>query len=170
MREKDEQESVSQSITDELTKVMRLLRSDDQSAGYTSMDESVMHIGTVAGHHTVADQDAPASSDNAEPPAAEDDACYDGLNVLMNDGPIVNDGDGDNDVNEDPNDNTNHYLTEMNEAVSDCMDILDKAQMQNRELSIIGDDAIPDKEVAVGTTVTVAAVDDESSLVTQTLD
>lgn len=170
MREKDEQESVSQSITDELTKVMRLLRSDDQSAGYTSMDESVMHIGTVAGHHTVADHDAPASSDNAEPPAAEDDACYDGLNVLMNDGPIVNDGDGDNDVNEDPNDNTNHYLTEMNEAVSDCMDILDKAQMQNRELSIIGDDAIPDKEVAVGTTVTVAVVDDESSLVTQTLD
>ncbi|KAL7438189.1 hypothetical protein ACHAXH_009679, partial [Discostella pseudostelligera] len=172
MREKDEQESVSQSITDELTKVMQLLRSDDQSAGYTSMDESVMHIGTVAGHHTVAEEDVPpaASSDDIEPPAAVDNACYDGLNVLMNDGPIVDDGDGDNDVNEDPNDNTNHYLTEMNEAVSDCMHILDKAQMQNRQSSSIGDEAISDKEVAVGTTVTVAAVDDESSLVTQTLD
>ncbi len=172
MREKDEQESVSQSITDELTKVMQLLRSDDQSAGYTSMDESVMHIGTVAGHHTVAEEDVPpaASSDDIEPPAAVDNACYDGLNVLMNDGPIVDDGDGDNDVNEDPNDNTNHYLTEMNEAVSDCMHILDKAQMQNRQSSSICDEAISDKEVAVGTTVTVAAVDDESSLVTQTLD
>ena len=176
--------TVSQSITDELTKVMKLLQSphcddpsDEEEGGVVvgeneSVDESVMHIGTVAGHHTGGAEE----EDENETTTPN----YDGLNVLMNDGPIVDNDDNEDAMNEDDFDDgqTNrnqYYLAQMMEVASDCMNIIDKAQQQNNSSDAPpASDSTDDKteEDAVGFVSTVAAVvvDDESSLVTQTLD
>ena len=178
--------TVSQSITDELTKVMKLLQSphcddpsDEEEGGVVvgeneSVDESVMHIGTVAGHHTGGAEE----EDENETTTPN----YDGLNVLMTNGPIVDNDDNEDAMNEDDFDDgqTNrnqYYLAQMMEVASDCMNIIDNAQQQNNSSDAPpASDSTDDKteEDAVGIATAAAAavvvVDDESSLVTQTLD
>lgn len=188
-RGKNEQESITQSITDELTKVMQLLQSpydelsDEDGASHMSVDESVMHIGTVAGHNNRAEKEeenfppTESSFNDVEPSntaVSEVDDCYDGLNVLMTDEPIVYAGEdviGNEELELDRN--SNHFLTQMNETVSECMNILDKAaQVQNSEFSmtVSHTDTADATDTTDAVEMNVVVLDDESSLVTQTLD
>lgn len=149
MREKNEQNAVSQCINDELTKVMNLLKSPEKLSGRATMesearqsnvtgglDDSVVHIGNV----------------NASTPTAFANP-YEGVTVLMDDESST---DAESDVN-DP-------LKEMNNALSDCMDILENARLQNQAPTNF---PYAEKTTAVGSN---DMEEDELSLVSEKLD
>jgi len=157
MREKNEQEAVSQCINDELTKVMELLKSPENLTGQAaeagrSMDESVVHIGNVNGSPAVS-----ATMENDEDglsgPTPTTADPYDGLSVLM-----------DEESSTDAESDLNDPLKEMNNALSDCMDILEKARLQGRDLS---NDPYAEKDAAAEN---YGEEEDELSLVSEKLD
>ena len=102
MREKNEQDAVSQSINNELSKVMELLKSTD--------DGSHVHIGTVSDGIP----GSPAPKNAASRP-------YEGLNVLVDD------------ASTDAEPDENDPMKQMNNALTDCMDILEKARVHHHQ-------------------------------------
>ena len=102
MREKNEQDAVSQSINNELSKVMELLKSTD--------DGSHVHIGTVSDGIP----GSPATKNAASRP-------YEGLNVLVDD------------ASTDAEPDENDPMKQMNNALTDCMDILEKARVHHHQ-------------------------------------
>ena len=151
MTEKSEQDAMTQIINDELTRVMELLESPsnpEEGVG-ESVDRS-HYIGTVEGH--------PVENDSALGNDEEDNTGYgyEGVSVIVS--------------GESEPDDTDH-LKQMNEALSDCRDILEKARSNNGTPS-----NSPDEKDYVdegGTKAAAgwnAAEDDASSLVTEQID
>ena len=141
-RRKNEQDSVSQRINDELTRVMKLLESPTKSEeGVGESVDRSHYIGTVAGH-TVENGSA-LGNDEAN------NSCYEGLSVIAND--------------ESEPDETNP-LRHMIEALSHCRDILLKARSHNGMPSNSSDG---NEKVAAGWN---SAEEEESSLVTEQID
>ena len=111
MRARDEQDAVSQSINNELSKVMQLLKNDSSSESLPPASDSVIggttesHIGTV--------MEGAAKTNNA--------GAYEGLNIIV-----------DADVSTDTSVDENDPLQQMNTALTDCMDILEKARSHHR--------------------------------------
>jgi hypothetical protein len=140
MREKNEQDAVSQSINDELSKVMKLLGHKDGAAAKSSepsfnVDDTVVHIG------------------NVKEPALDGDtsSAPDGVNVLIEE--------GGNESVEDEEDDENDPLKLMSDTLGDCIDILEKAKQQHRSTTPSPSDSNENKDE-----------EEESSLVTQRLD
>jgi hypothetical protein len=149
MTENNEQDAVTQIINDELTRVMQLLESPsnpEEGVG-ESVDRS-HYIGTVEGH--------PVENDSAPGNDEEDNSGYEGVSVIVS-------------VESEPVE-TDH-LKQMNEALSDCRDILERARSNNGTPSNSSDE---NDNVDEGGTKDAtgwnAAEDDESSLVTEQID
>ncbi|KAL7537820.1 hypothetical protein ACHAXR_011978, partial [Thalassiosira sp. AJA248-18] len=179
MRKKNEQDAVSQSINEELNKVMKLLggpaaaksqeeNEDEEGMDETtepgqSMDESVTHIGNVnepahLNDTPIVADGAPASSENGK--VGEQNDQDPGLNVLIDD--ASTDAEPDED---DP-------LKLANNTLSDCINILEKARVHSKASSSLyanndygGVDAATEKEANE-----VEEEEDNSSMVTERLD
>jgi hypothetical protein len=149
MTEKNEQDAVTQIINDELTRVMKLLESPsnpEEGVG-ESVDRS-HYIGTVEGH--------PVENDSAPGNDEEDNSGYEGVSVIVS-------------VESEPVE-TDH-LKQMNEALSDCRDILERARSNNGTPSNSPDENDNvDEGGSKDATGWNAAEDDESSLVTEQID
>ena len=107
MREKNEQDAVSQSINNELSKVMELLKSTESTD-----DGSHAHIGTVL-------DGVPGSA--TKNTASRPYEGPEGLNVLVDD------------ASTDAEPDENDPMKQMNNALTDCMDILEKARVQHHQ-------------------------------------
>jgi len=188
MRENNEHDTVSQSINDELNKVMELLQSpkpkaeqvtqeviveeeeivalDDVSRESSTItpfnvDSRAVHAGNLQVHaafdSTCLVDAPPVTAENSEvvsnvnhiedglvgPMAPAEEEAYDGVNVLM-----------DEESMDTAPDAIGDSLRLMNNTLSDCMDILEKARVRT----------------APSTLPPCHAEDDELSLVTEKLD
>eukprot|EP00584_Thalassiosira_punctigera_P023531 CAMPEP_0172575784 /NCGR_PEP_ID=MMETSP1067-20121228/137389_1 /TAXON_ID=265564 ORGANISM="Thalassiosira punctigera, Strain Tpunct2005C2" /NCGR_SAMPLE_ID=MMETSP1067 /ASSEMBLY_ACC=CAM_ASM_000444 /LENGTH=365 /DNA_ID=CAMNT_0013368437 /DNA_START=39 /DNA_END=1136 /DNA_ORIENTATION=+ len=200
-REKIEQDAVSRCINDELNKVMNLLNSPNMEgqarvqegdlmekevrAGRRKHDPAFVYIGNVKGpsveETTLANPLSKAASSESGNVASKDvedrlseraspnDALtYDGVNVLVDDKST--------DAEPDDESSNGETLKLMNNTLSDCIHILEKARASHPSKSSssspyanIGDggDSLSAEKVMAASEV---LEDDESSLVSEKLD
>lgn len=204
LRQKSMQDAVSQSITEELSKVMKLLEGENTAAEAvndnlgvvggsqdaeqraepndvaressipSNEDSSIVHIGNVK----VADA-SPVAVDKQEvdkndgedetelAPTPEPDY-NEGVNVLMID-----------DVSTDVEPDETNPMKQVNNALNDCMDILERAKASRSSTPYVnndnteGNDDTPEAKEAMAGEVSKSnevAGEDELSLVTERLD
>jgi hypothetical protein len=147
-REASEQYAISHSINDELRMITQLLESAENAAegeAGVSVDRS-HYIGTVEGH-TVVGNDYTLREDETKT------SCYEGVSVI---------------VNCEPEPHENEHLRQMNEALSDCRDILEKARSLNNGMPNENNDDNDEIGVVKDGHGWNAAIEDEtSSLMTE---
>jgi hypothetical protein len=147
-REKSERDAISQSIKDELSRVIAILESPEnaEEGGVGESVDRSHYIGTVEGRTVVEDNSAHGND-------AADTSGYEGISVIVSD---------------EPEPDENDHMRQMNEALSDCRDILEKARSSNKGMP---SNACNDPEGGTDGDGWNAIIEDEdSSLMTEIID